>query len=32
MKTLEEIEKRAESRKVKTDSTLLIREDRERPA
>lgn len=30
MKTIEEIEKRAENRQVQTDSTLLIREDRER--
>jgi predicted transcriptional regulator len=32
MKTLQEIEQRAERRKTKTDSTLLIREDRERQA
>jgi predicted transcriptional regulator len=32
MKTLQEIEQRAEKRKTKTDSTLLIREDRERRA
>ncbi len=32
MKTLQEIEPRAEKRKTKTDSTLLIREDRERRA
>ncbi|MCW4007313.1 MAG: antitoxin [Candidatus Bathyarchaeota archaeon] len=32
LKTLQEIEKRAEKRKTKTDSTLLIREDRERRA
>jgi hypothetical protein len=30
LKTLEEIESRAEKRKVSTDSTILIREDRER--
>ena len=30
MKTLQQIESRAEKRKTKTDSTLLIREDRER--
>ncbi|MGB9914265.1 MAG: CopG family transcriptional regulator [Candidatus Bathyarchaeales archaeon] len=30
LKTLQEIEKRAEKRKTKTDSTLLIREERER--
>jgi hypothetical protein len=30
MKTLEEIEPRAEKRKTKTDSVTLIREDRER--
>ena len=30
MKTLKEIESRAEKRKTKTDSTILIREDRER--
>jgi hypothetical protein len=30
MKTLRGIESRAESRKTKTDSTTLIREDRER--
>jgi hypothetical protein len=32
MKTLQEIEPRAEKRKTKTDSTVLIREDRERRA
>jgi len=32
MKTLQEIELRAEKRKTKTDSTILIREDRERRA
>ena len=32
MKTLQEIGKRAEKRKTKTDSTKLIREDRERRA
>ncbi|MEJ5328307.1 MAG: CopG family transcriptional regulator [Candidatus Bathyarchaeia archaeon] len=32
MKTLQEIGKRAEKRKTKTDSTKLIREDRERQA
>jgi hypothetical protein len=30
MKTLQEIESRAEKRKTKIDSTILIREDRER--
>ena len=30
MKTLQEIEARAEKRKTKTDSVVLIREDRER--
>ena len=30
MKTLQQIESRAEKMKTKTDSTLLIREDRER--
>jgi len=30
LKTLEEIEKRAEKRKTKVDSAVLIREDRER--
>ena len=30
MKTLQQIESRAEKRKTKTDSTLLIRADRER--
>lgn len=30
MKTLQRIESRAESRKTKTDSTVLIQEDRER--
>jgi hypothetical protein len=30
MKTLQQIESRVEKRKTKTDSTLLIREDRER--
>lgn len=30
MKTLQEIESRAEKRKTKIDSTTLIREDRER--
>ena len=30
MKTLQQIESRAQKRKTKTDSTLLIREDRER--
>ena len=30
MKTLQEIESRAERRRTKTDSTILIREDRER--
>jgi hypothetical protein len=30
MKTLQQIESRAEKRKTKTDSTILIREDRER--
>ncbi len=30
MKTLQQIESRAEQRKTKTDSTTLIREDRER--
>ena len=30
MKTLQEIESRAEKRKTKVDSTILIREDRER--
>ncbi len=30
MKTLQEIEQRAQQRKTKVDSTLLIREDRER--
>lgn len=32
MKTLQEIGKRAEKRKTKTDSAKLIREDRERQA
>jgi hypothetical protein len=32
MKTLKEIEERAEKRKTKIDSTLLMREDRERQA
>jgi predicted transcriptional regulator len=32
IKTLQEIEPRAEKRKTKTDSTVLIREDRERRA
>jgi len=32
MKTLQEIEPRAEKRKTKTDSTTVIREDRERQA
>ena len=31
-KTLEEIGSRAEKRRVKIDSTILIREDRERPS
>lgn len=31
-KTLEEIGSRAEKRRVKVDSTILIREDRERPS
>jgi len=31
LKTLEEIEPRAEKRQTKIDSTTLIREDRERP-
>jgi hypothetical protein len=31
-KTLEEIVSRAEKRRVKIDSTILIREDRERPS
>jgi hypothetical protein len=31
-KTLEEIGSRAEERRVKVDSTILIREDRERPS
>ena len=31
LKTLEEIETRAEKRHAKIDSTTLIREDRERP-
>jgi hypothetical protein len=30
LKTLQQIESRAEKRKTKTDSTILIREDRER--
>jgi hypothetical protein len=30
MKTIEQIESRAEKRRTKVDSTLLIREDRER--
>ena len=30
MKTMQQIEPRAEKRKTKTDSTILIREDRER--
>ncbi len=30
MKTIQQIESRAEKRKTKTDSTILIREDRER--
>jgi len=30
MKTIEEVEPRAEKRQVKVDSTALIREDRER--
>ena len=30
MKTLSEVESRAEKRKTKTDSVILIREDRER--
>ncbi len=30
LQTLEEIEKRADKRKTKVDSTVLIREDRER--
>jgi len=30
LKTLQEIEKRADKRKTKIDSTVLIREDRER--
>ena len=30
MKTIQQIESRAEGRKTKTDSTILIREDRER--
>ena len=32
MKTLNEIQAKAERRKTKTDSTVLIREDRERRA
>jgi hypothetical protein len=32
MKTLQEVELRAEKRKTRTDSTALIREDRERRA
>jgi hypothetical protein len=32
MKTLQEVELRAEKRKTKADSTVLIREDRERRA
>jgi hypothetical protein len=31
-KTLEEVGSRAEKRRVKVDSTILIREDRERPS
>jgi len=30
VKTIQQIETRAENRKTKTDSTILIREDRER--